>query len=266
MATFNVTADLTKTPLTRQDLYDAWTTAALGTIVADELADGFLSVTVASTYSDAPSAPSPGALMWVADEQTMFCYHDEIDGTGVSLWLAIGPDVFETAGLLAEPAWPGALVEPDVDRYVAPVNYTGSRWGDGVHGKMIGNVHSGVPYPLNSRTPDTLSSGTWVRVGIDGFTYGWVPNASGVSEGLFACIVERGFGAAPVDASRSATDMRGGMILTNNTGGREGFAHPYFGFCGHTLYTAFNGGSPSNWGMHVRYRFTGFRDLTDRTP
>jgi len=183
MATISVLSDLTKTPLTRQDLYDAWTTAALSAVSADDLAANTLSVSVASTYSDAPASPAPGALMWVADEQTMYCFHDEIDDTGVSLWLAIGPDVFETACLLAEPAWPGALVEPFIDRFVAPVAYTDSKIADGVRCRAIGNIHSGVPYPLNSRTPETLASGTWVRVGIDGFLFGWVPNASGSSAG-----------------------------------------------------------------------------------
>jgi hypothetical protein len=265
MATFNVVADLSVTPLTRQDLFDAWTTATLGTIVPADLTSGFQSIALASTFSDAPTV-APGQLMWVADEQLMYCYHDEIDDTGVSLWLAIGPDMFETACLLAAPAWPGSLVEPFVDRWVVPVNYTDSEIGDGVNNRMIGSVSSGVPYPLNSRTPETLASGTWVRVGIGGFIYGWIPNASGVSTGLFSMQEGRGVGAAPVDGSRVADEMKGGVIKTSVTGARHGTLHPYFGFCGVSLYTSFNNTTASEWGQHIRYRFTGFQDQQDRTP
>jgi hypothetical protein len=272
MANLSVISDLTKTPLTRQDIHDAWTTAALGSIVKDDLATGFLSVTVATSFSGMPSEPQPGDLMWVADEQTMFCWHDEVDDTGVSLWLAIGPDVFETACLLMEPAWPGSLMEPYIDRWVAPVAYTASLLGDGVNNRMIGNVHSGVPYPLNSRTPETLASGTWVRVGIDGFLYGWLANASGVSQNIFVIQEQKGVTAAPIDAVHLAGATKGALIKTEPFGAREGVKHPYLGYCGHSLYTLFNGTTPSTateataWGWHFRYRFTGFKDFQDRTP
>ena len=266
MATVNVIADLTQTPLTRQDLFDAWSTATLSAISSADLSAGFLTVTVATSLDNAPASPVPGAMLWIADQQTMFCYHDEIEGTGVSLWLAVGPDIFETACLLAEPAWPGALVEPYLDRYVAPVNYTDSILDDGNNNRMIGNVHSGVPYPLNTTTPVTQESGTWVRVGIDGHVFGWIPNASGISEALFAGVASSGFGAAPVDASRDSTDMKGGLIRVIASAGRMGTIHPYYGFCGHSLYTSFGGDTASNWGQHVRYRFIGFSDQQDRTP
>jgi hypothetical protein len=265
MATISVIADLTKTPLTRQDIHDAWTTAALGSIVQADLASDFMSVTPVSSFTDIGGV-QPGQLQWVANEQLMYCYHDEIDDTGVSLWLAIGPDMFETACLLAEPAWPGALVEPTFDRWVAPVAYTDSAVGDGVNNRMIGNVHTGVPYPLNSETPETIASGTWVRVGIDGFVYGWIPNASGISDALFAIPGGGGVGAAPIDASRDATRMKGGMIKTVASGGRHGTVHPYLGFCGVQLGAHFNNVSQTDWGTHIRYRFIGFNDQQDRTP
>lgn len=266
MATLNVVTDLSKTPLTRQDIYDAWSTASLGTIVPADLTLGFSSVEVVTSYSDSAANPGPGALLWVAEEQTLYCWHDELDDTGVSLWLAIGPDMFETACLLAEPAFPGALVEPYYDRWVAPVPYTGSILNDGVRCRMIGNVHSGVPYPLNTRTPETLASGTWVRVGIDGFVFGWVPNASGISEDYFAVGETQGIGAAPIDDEHSTEGMKGGLIQTTPASGRHGTAHPYFGFCGHSLYASFGGDPQTEWGQHIRYRFIGFSDQQDRTP
>ena len=199
----------------------------------------------------------------------MNCYHDENDGTGGSLGLAIGPDCCETACLISAPAFPGALVEPSFDRFVNPVAYTDSNIDDGVTNRMIGNVHSGVPYPLNSTAsgsaPVTQESGTWVRVGIDGFVIGWLPNASGVSEGLFNIGVSRGIGAAPIDAAHPAEAMRGGLIDTTVAGGRHGTQHPFFGFCGQSLYSLFNASTPSNWGAHFRYRFTGFQDQQART-
>jgi hypothetical protein len=265
MAQLTVLSDLSETPLTRQDLFNAWSTAALGTIVEDELASGFQSIVVASSYSDAPTAGLEGGqLMWVAEDQTMYCYHDEVDDTGVSLWLAIGPDVFETACILAAPAFPGSLVEPITDKWVQPVAYTGSSIDDGITNRMIGNVHSGVPYPLNTRSPDTLASGTWVRVGIDGFIYGWIPNASGTSEGLFSCNTQRGLCAAPIDATH-VDGMEGGMIQqVASSGGRLGTLEPYWGFCGISLYTSFNGATASEWGQHIRYRFTGYQDQSNR--
>lgn len=276
MATLTVVSDLTKTPLTRQDIFDAWTSAALGTISAGDLASDLLSVTVASSFSDVPSSPTPGALAWVADEQTMFCYHDEIDGTGVSLWLAVGPDVFETACLLHEPAFPGALVEPVLDRWVAPAGYTDSPLGDGVRGRSIGNVHSGVPYPLNSRSPDTLASGTWVRVGIDGFCFGHIANGSGASDGFFTPVDGRGVAPAPVTAAHPDLP-KGSMISVTAINGRMGARNadgvstePYHGgFCGIQIYSPFSGnaaGDVNTWGMHVRYRFTGYQDQQDRSP
>ncbi len=266
MATFNVLADLSTTPLTRQDLYDAWSTATVSALTASDLASDFLSITVASSFSDAPAVPGPGQCMWVADEQTMFCYHDEIDDTGVSLWLAVGPDVFETAVLLSEPAWPGSLIEPYFDRWVRPVQYTDSVLSDGVTNRMIGNVHSGVPYPLNSRTPETLASGTWVRGGIDGFLFGWIPNPSGTSEAFYQIDESVGLGAAPVDGAHPDNGGKGGLIRVNLDTGRLGTVEPFWGFCGLSLYTLFNADTATDWGFHLRYRFTGFQDQSDRTP
>lgn len=266
MATLNLIHDLSNFPITRQDLYNMWSTAALSNVAAVDLTTGFQSILLASSYSDVTAAPDPGQLAWIADQQLMMCYHDEIDGTGVSLWLAIGPDVFETACILAEPAFPGALVEPFYDRWVKPSHHTDSILGDGVCHKMIGNVHSGVPYPLNTETPNTLASGTWVRVGIDGLLIGWVPNASGISETSYSISEGIGVGSAPDDASHTGGGSRGGMVRYTQSSGRFGVSAPELGFCGLSIYTSFNGGTASNWGQHFRYKFTGYQDQQDRTP
>jgi hypothetical protein len=263
MATLTIIKDLSSFPIDRQDLYDMWSTAALGAITEDELVDGFLSTANATTYSDIPSSPEPGAMAWVHEEQLMYQFHDVVDDTGVSLWLAVGPDAFETACLLAAPAFPGALVEPWYDRWVKPTSFTDSVLGDGVAFKAIGAVQSGVPYPLNHRAPDTLASGTWVRVGIDGLITGWIANSSEVSEALFSVLSNRGVMHAPKDAAHD-TIPDGSAITVNVAAGRLGNTNPYRGLCGITYYATFNGTTASEWGQHFRFRWTGYMDQEDK--
>lgn len=248
-----VSEDLSQFPITRQDLYDMWATALISNVSGSDLANGFLSVQAVSSYSGLNHVnPVPGSLGWVQQEQLMYCYHDEIDGTGVSLWLCIGPDVFETAALMAEPAFPGATLEPFFDRWVKPTAFTNAILGDGVANKMIGTLHTGVPYPLNTRTPDTVASGTWVRMGIDGLVLGWLPNPSGISDVMFKSIEQRGVISVPT------AQYKGGCMQTGAVSGRFNFA----GFCGIMYY---NGIGRLPWGEHFRFKWLGgFNDQSDK--
>lgn len=254
MANLVVIQDLSSFPLTRQDLYDMWTTAQLGSVVASDLETGFLSVQSVTSFSDLPSAPQSGQLAWSQIEQLMYCFHDEIDNTGVSLWLAIGPDTFETAALLSGPAFPGSALEATYDRWVRPAPTTEPYLGDGVSHRLMGTLHSGVPYPLNIETPNTAASGTWVRAGIDGYVFGWIPVASGISTALYS--VQASTGVALSD--RAA--FPGALRKSQAAGGR----HIDPGFCGDMYYTAFNNTTPSDWGMHFKFIwFGGYMDQRD---
>jgi hypothetical protein len=133
----------------------------------------------------------------------MYCYHDEIDDTGVSLWLAIGPDKFETAMLLKGPAAVGTGVEltgpgrtcqiydssgTQTDkRHMVPVvvGFNQSHInsvidpgddesvpGDWIYFNTSGD-DSGATYFMG----ETAQSGEWIRVAIDGLMY--MANAPG---------------------------------------------------------------------------------------
>ena len=151
-------------PVTRADLYTMWSTAALGTITADDLAPGTLSVVAASTISEAMAEPSPGQIIYSQAERLLYCWHDEVDDTGVSLWLSIGPDRFETACLAEEPIGGGMLVKSTSDRKIKLLEL-----GDdpalciGLNQSNLGG---------QGANGGTTESGAWCRVGVDGILFG----------------------------------------------------------------------------------------------
>lgn len=158
-------------PITRQDLWNMWSTAALGSIAKEDLAPGVLSVEVGTALTDAPTEPVPGQMFWSKLDQLMFCWHDEVDGTGVSLWLAIGPDRFDTPCVAAGPVPAGALVRPTGDnRYVEIHNAQDNPVG------VIGCNQAGVPHDLAAGA--TSESGAWIPVAIDGIMYGLLTDST----------------------------------------------------------------------------------------
>jgi len=183
VASINVLADLETEPITRQDLFDMWNTGALTDIPASDFADDFLPIQNGSSFSDFPQTPAPGQLVWHLSENVMFCWTDEVDGTGVSLWLAMGPDKFETALYAEEPigaALPVELVFDRVARLATPVNRSMPR--------AIGFNQSGINSPVGVNNGpdtapsevyggDTTSSGSWFRCGVDGLLYGKIDDA-----------------------------------------------------------------------------------------
>ena len=196
MASLNPLISFTE-PITRQDLFDMWDTASFSSVGVDDFADGFMPIIVASSFSSAPGVPQPGQLFWHLTEAVMYCYHDVINDTGVSLWLAIGPDKFETAALAAEPIACGAGVEAcGPDRRVQ-VNRTAGDANIGEVPTVCGFNQSGInapPYMEPGTTdidPDkstfwntsgddsgstyfmgeTTPSGSWLRMGIDGIMF-----------------------------------------------------------------------------------------------
>jgi len=165
----SVLTDLTGA-ITRQTLQDIWTDAAIADVQASDFSADTLSVQVGSSLSEASGSPTPGTLFFSKGEQLMYCYHDEIDGTGVSLWLAIGPDVFECACLAGEPIPAGAVVSPWFDRRVFLGNASNASLIAGQNRPTyIGVNQSGLP-PVNTFyvEGETAQSGAWIRVAIDG--------------------------------------------------------------------------------------------------
>ena len=180
-------------PVTRQDLFDMWATGSLSDIGVDDFAEGFIPIVVASSFSSAPQSPQPGQMLWHQSENVMYTYHDEIEGTGVSLWLAIGPDKFETAMLTNSPIAAGAgveLVGPDrtvqvrkaleANRLMVPVtcgfnqsHINAPRQYDANFPELydpdqqVFQNESGATYYVG----ETAQSGEWVRVAIDGIMY-----------------------------------------------------------------------------------------------
>ncbi|MEE8522189.1 MAG: hypothetical protein V3S83_12585 [Gemmatimonadota bacterium] len=182
MATINPLLDLTTLPTTRQTLFDMWE-GSLSEISLDDFAEGFMPTITGSTFSDAPTTPQPGQMFWHLSENVMYLWHDEVDDTGVSLWLAIGPDKFETACLATEvipAAWP---VELEYDRKVRVErsNILGPP-AAGALPVVLGFNQSGINTPVGVNDGaglggDTAVTDEWIRVGVDGLIYGAMVNA-----------------------------------------------------------------------------------------
>lgn len=188
MAVINPLIDLTA-PVTRQDLFDMWD-GALSGIGLSDFAEGFIPIVAASSFSSAPPSPQPGQLLWHLSENVMYLWHDEIEGTGVSLWLAIGPDKFETACIAAEPIAAGHATELLYDRWVRhDRTHLGENTIRGMP-RTLGMNQSGIDNPIEANDPrvddsgatfwggDTAASGSWIRVGVDGLLYGALESQS----------------------------------------------------------------------------------------
>jgi hypothetical protein len=182
MARLSVLTDLTGT-ITRQTLANMWANAAFGGVGDDDFQRQGLSIQLATDIDNMPGDPTPGTMAYNQDEQLAYVYTDVLDDTSVSLWLAIGPDVFECACLAAEPIPAGAIVVPFMDRWVKvarPAAGTADFFPIGVN-------QSGVPPSTDIYTEgETQASGTWIRVAIDGLPRAWFPKEdAGVSEAQF---------------------------------------------------------------------------------
>lgn len=181
-----VQTDLSGT-ITRQELANMWSQASIPPITQADLDPAFLDIFVGSNFSDQGASlpnPDPGAMFWHGGHGLMFCFHDSLDvcdtgeKTGVSLWLAVGPDSFETACIAAEPLPAGAVVEPFYDRWVKVFRPdAGNFAGDTNAPTPLGVVQSGIPdeYVPQTEYGSTAESGAWVRVAIDGLARVWHP-------------------------------------------------------------------------------------------
>lgn len=184
-----VLTDLAGPVVTRQDLYNAWANASLPTLSESDLGDSFLAAKVGSDFSNVPGSPEPGQMFWHQHRKLAYVWTDVLDDTGVSLWLAFGPDRFECACLAAEPIPAGAVVEAWFDRWVKVANTESNPDGHASEPKYIGINQSGLPDPSEPWPGDTAASGTWISVGIDGLLTAWFPKEdTGVSEAHFGAM------------------------------------------------------------------------------
>ena len=197
-------------PVTRQDLFDMWATGALTEIGIDDFAEGFIPIIIASDFSSAPVNPQPGSHLWHQSENVMYVYHDEIDNTGVSLWLAIGPDKFETAMMAKGPIACGAGVElvgpgrvvqvreaAEANRLMTPMTcgFNQSHINSPLQYRAdLPELFDPEQYTYSNFSGDdsgatyfygeTAQSGEWIRVGIDGIMYMASATGSHPSESL----------------------------------------------------------------------------------
>jgi hypothetical protein len=160
----------------RQTIYDLVANALGGEVSASDLGADVQPLT---SQTDVPT-PYPGKLWFDLVDQLLKVYVDELDGTGVSVWLAIGPDRFDTAVLATEPIPFGAAVQiagTGGRRVKLPPSPTDLRAIPGLDGvwedwKVIGFNQGGRDA---ASTRDTTESGAWLAAGIDGVMRAWYP-------------------------------------------------------------------------------------------
>lgn len=174
MALLTLIEDLTTFPINRQDLQDMWATATVSAITQDDLEDGLLLAQTATSFSDFPSSPEPGQLVHHALDNVVYCWHDVVDDTGVSLWLAWGPDKFEVPCIAFEPLPAGVPVDLVYDKWVAlPTE---------AHQCPLGFNQSGIDNTLEMNNGPTFGgqttpSGSWLSVAVDGIVIGRLESA-----------------------------------------------------------------------------------------
>ena len=175
MANLSLLADLSEFPIDRQDIFDAWTTADLEMLVEGDLGDGLVVVSTGTDFSDAPSSPMPGNLFYNVADNLLFCWFDEIDDTGVSLWLSIGPDRFDVPMIAAEPLPSGVPVEVVYDKWAGlPTEATQMPIGFNQSG-IVNSITRNDPVDRGGVTEfggDTTASGAWFRCAIEGNIFG----------------------------------------------------------------------------------------------
>ncbi len=223
MVQLNPLVDFSTTPITRQTLFDAWSTATIGQLSEADLATDVKPIVAQAS----PPTEAPGRLWWNTREQLAFVYTDELDGTGVSLWLAWGPDRLDTACLAAEPIGAGAVVDAWYDRHVKVAQISEGSLGD-AKPRILGANQSGVHYPLNEGTSITTASGAWCAVAIEGLPYVFTP--FGFAQRQWVAL-HAGSTDGKVDAFSSSvnppnTEIVLGLMTQNQTTGYNPSAQP----------------------------------------
>ena len=150
--------------ITRTQLYNMWSTATVGSVQKDDLADTFLEVLSSSSATD----PVQDGRVWFDQtNQLLKLYVEVLGDTTVSLWLAMGPDTWEDAFLAEEPIPPRAVVEFSTS--------LPGRWAKR-HGTELFPSRAAAVSALDT----TAASGTWFQGIVFGYCKLWAAqNPSG---------------------------------------------------------------------------------------
>lgn len=155
--TAGVTIEQTDT-VTRQTLWDLWARATGGQVSTGDFASHVFPIVNGSTPT---SGPSPGLIWYDQTDLVWKCFYDQVDNTGVSLWMAFGPDRFDDAFLASQPIPGGAL---------CAFNPAGT-------GRMVilqDGRRTSTTVCVNV-TNTTIASGAWFTGAVEGFVKGWFP-------------------------------------------------------------------------------------------
>lgn len=236
--------------VSRQTIYDLVRLATIGTVQQSDLASDVLTILSQSQ----PPTPVPGLLWWDMEEQLMKVWTDVLDGTTVSLWLAIGPDRFDTAVLATEPIPYGAACEaaykglrtvklPPHPTVVNGLGYTAGRFENlRVMGLNQGTLHgSGGTF-----TAPTTPSGAWLPLGIAGIMRAWAPaylisSYGTVGVNMYGVISMQ----SGLTGASGITDIRGGILYDANSGTGGGIVKSN-SFAGKCLWDHANASEPAN--------------------
>lgn len=147
-------------------LYNAWANATPSDLNVGDIV-GWTDTALASQGATAPSSPGPGALWYDTGSQLWMGFVDAVEGTGVSLWVSVGPDRFDEPMLTAAPIPPRSVVRLVDSRRVTPCPDAWAR-----------------PFGV-SLNDATAASGTWMGVCVEGITT-IQANTFGISSGWSA--------------------------------------------------------------------------------
>lgn len=217
--------------VSRQTIFDLVDQASIDSVVvATDLSSG---TPQNVSQSGPPSSPGPGSMWYDQTADVMRIFYDEIGGTGVSLWLAAGPDVFEVEALASEPIPFGAAVQLNLtagDKWVklppsasdlVVVGHTAARVEPLRVVGFNNDYQDYVDYPNGSgfaTSMPTVASGTWFRMVVSGLVWCWHP-------------LNRNNGAVWLATGAAVTDVLTLASGTDFSGAAGGFTSPR----GHTL-------------------------------
>jgi hypothetical protein len=144
--------------VTRQTIYDLWADAQGGQIVAGDLSATLFPIVVGTNPT---SSITPGQIWYDQAEMLWKVFIDVKDNTGVSVWVAFGPDRFDEVFLANEHLPPAALFKLD----------------DAGTGRMVKRVSGFADSHAVGlvATNATVPSGTWFAGAIEGFANAWFP-------------------------------------------------------------------------------------------
>lgn len=183
----NLTQGVTINPgdvITRQTIYNLVANAQGGLVGAADLDSTVLTIVSQSS----PPTPVPGLLWWDKTSQLLKLYVDVLDGTGVSVWCAIGPDRFDIPMLAANHLPFGAAVQllgtgrrailppdPITLRAITPTN--NQIWENwkvvGFNQGASGQDPGGALSAQSSNA--TTASDAWFACAVDGICWSWHP-------------------------------------------------------------------------------------------